>query len=161
MVKNLPTVQETWVFTAAWGLPSSCSAQASHYSGFSCCRIQALGTRPSVVEVHRLRCCGSSALKPRLHSCGTQAKLFWSLQDHPSSGIEPMSSALAGRSLSLSHQGSPYWYYLKGNETETQRGFVTWPRSHSKWMTEPGWEPIYLTMILHRLPWFIFDFLFK
>ena len=31
------------------GLLSSCSVQASHCSGFSCCRGQALGTRASVV----------------------------------------------------------------------------------------------------------------
>ena len=119
MVKNPPSMQETWVFTAAWGPLSSCGAQA-------------LGTWASVAEARRLICCSSRALKPRLHSCGAQAKLLWSLQDHPSSGIVPCLLHWQVDSLSLSHHGSPCWYYLRGDETETQRGFVTWPRSHSK-----------------------------
>ena len=65
------------------GLPSSCGAQASHCSGFSC---------------H-----GSQALEHRLNSCGAWASLL----DIPRSGIESMSLALAGRFLPLDHQRSP------------------------------------------------------
>ena len=36
-----------WVFVTAHGLLSSCSSQAPHCSGFSCCRAQALGFRLS------------------------------------------------------------------------------------------------------------------
>ena len=39
-----------------WGLLSSCSAQASHCSGFSSCRARALDTRASIVVVHGLSC---------------------------------------------------------------------------------------------------------
>ena len=40
-----------WAFSGCGEqeLLSSCSVQVSHYSGFSCCRAQALGTRASVV----------------------------------------------------------------------------------------------------------------
>ena len=37
---------------------SSCDAQASHFSGFSCCRARALGHRASVVTALRLSSCG-------------------------------------------------------------------------------------------------------
>ena len=60
-----------WVFAAAHGLSllaesrgrggggwllSSCSPQASHCHGFSCCRAQALGPRASVVIAHGISC---------------------------------------------------------------------------------------------------------
>ena len=52
-----------WVFFAAFRLSLwqteatlHCGAQASHCSGFSCCRAQALGARASEVVAHRLRC---------------------------------------------------------------------------------------------------------
>ena len=57
--------QLCWVFIAAcrlfsscseWWLLSSCSAQASHCSGFSCCGAQALGCMGSVVVAHGLSC---------------------------------------------------------------------------------------------------------
>ena len=40
---------------------SSCSAQSSHYGGFSCCRTQVLGTQTSVVTTRGLSSCGSWA----------------------------------------------------------------------------------------------------
>jgi len=63
-----------------WGLLSSCSVRSSHYGGFSCCRAQALGTRASVVVVHRLSCSEACGIFP----------------DH---GSNPVSPALAGRFL--------------------------------------------------------------
>ena len=53
------------------GLPSSCSAQASHWGGCFCC--------------------GACALGHRLNSCGTQTRLLHSMWDLPRSGIEPVS----------------------------------------------------------------------
>ena len=58
-----------WVFVAACGHSlvaasrgySSCGARASHCSGFSCCRAQALGAWASVVVACRLSSCGSQA----------------------------------------------------------------------------------------------------
>ena len=47
-----------WAIVAAQvavsGGCSSCGAQASHCSGFSCCRAQALGARASVAVAHGL-----------------------------------------------------------------------------------------------------------
>ena len=63
---------------------SSCGVQASHCGGFSCCRAWALGHKGSVVAVHGLPCS------------------MWNL---PGSGIEPMSSALAGGFLTTGLPG--------------------------------------------------------
>ena len=51
------------------GLLFCCSAQASHYGGFSCCGAWALGMRASVAVAHGLSSCGSRALEHRLSSC--------------------------------------------------------------------------------------------
>ena len=53
-----------WVFVAERGLSLSratlcCSAWASHCSGFSCCRVLALGAQASVVVAHGLSSCGT------------------------------------------------------------------------------------------------------
>ena len=53
------------------GLLSSCSAQVSRCSGFSCCRAQA-----SVVAARGLRSCGSWALEQELNSCGARASFL-------------------------------------------------------------------------------------
>ena len=52
---------------------SSCGSWASHCSGFSCCRAQALSTLASVVSARRLSSCSSRALELGLCSCGTHA----------------------------------------------------------------------------------------
>ena len=86
-----------WVFVAAHGLSlvaasggySSCSARASHCSGFSCCRAQAVGVRASVVAAHGpqraqasvvvargLSSCGTQALEHRLSSCPAACGIF-------------------------------------------------------------------------------------
>ena len=41
--------------------------QASHCSGFSCCRAQAVGTRASVLAAHGLSSCGTQALDTLRH----------------------------------------------------------------------------------------------
>ena len=44
-----------WIFVAVRRLPlACCSAQASRYSSFSCCGMQALGCRASVIAAHGL-----------------------------------------------------------------------------------------------------------
>ena len=47
-----------------------CGAQASHCSGSSFCRAQALCVQASVVVTHGLSSCGSRALERSLSSCG-------------------------------------------------------------------------------------------
>ena len=86
------------------GLRSSCSAWASHFSGFSCCRARALG-RMGFSS-------GSWALEHRLNSCGTKAWWLHGLWDLPRSGIEPTSSALAGRLFFTEPPGKPsFWIF--------------------------------------------------
>ena len=67
------------------GLLSSCSAQASHHCGFSCCRAWGLGHG--------------------LSSRGTRAKLLCSMWDLRRTGMEPKSPALAGRFLTTGPPG--------------------------------------------------------
>ena len=78
-----------WVFIAAWaflhcgepGLFFSCSERASHCSGFSCCRAEALEHRHG-------------------------SYLPWGMRDFPGLGIKPVSPALAGRFSTTGLQGS-------------------------------------------------------
>ena len=62
-------------FLQLWrvGATLRCGVRASHCSGFSCCRAQALGVRASVVVARGLSSCGSRALEHRLSSCGARA----------------------------------------------------------------------------------------
>ena len=60
----------------------------------------------SVVVAHGLRCYGSQAPEHRLSSCGVRAQLLHDMWDLPGTGIKPVSPALAGGPLPLSHQGS-------------------------------------------------------
>ena len=53
-----------------WGLLFG--ARASHYSGFTCCRAQALSLWASVVVARGLSSCGSGTLKHGLSSCGAR-----------------------------------------------------------------------------------------
>ena len=87
-----------WVFVAmhaflqlqAAGATLGCGAWASHCSGFSGCRAQALGTRSG----------GSRAPEQRLSQCGTRAQLLLIAWNLLRPGIEPMSATLTGRFLS-------------------------------------------------------------
>ena len=56
----------------------------------------------------------SWALEYRLSSCGERAQFSWGMWDLPGPGMEPMFTALAGYSLLLSHQGSPFWTIFEG-----------------------------------------------
>ena len=69
-----------WVLVAVW---------ASHCSGFSFCRAQALGSVG-------FRGCSSHALEHRLSSCRARVQLLRGMWDLPGSGMEPVSPALAG-----------------------------------------------------------------
>ena len=75
-------------------LLSTCSVRASHCSGFSCCR--------------------SQALECKLRSCGTRAQLPRGVWNLHSPGMQPVSPALAGRFLNTrppgkSQSGSSEW----------------------------------------------------
>ena len=87
------------------GATLHCSAQASHCSGFSCCRARALGAWASVVVARGLSSCSSWALEHRLSSCGARAQLLRGMWDLPGPGLEPVFPALAGRFLTTAPPG--------------------------------------------------------
>ena len=64
------------------GLLSSCSAWASHYHGFSCCKAQTLNTG-SIVMVHRFRC--SAACGIFLDQGSNPCLLHWQVDSLPPS----------------------------------------------------------------------------
>ena len=80
-----------WVFTAvqAFSLVSEsreyspAGVWTSHFGGFSCCRVCALGRLASVV------------VAPGLQSTGSMAQLLRGMWDLHASGIEPVSPAMA------------------------------------------------------------------
>ena len=84
------------VFVAARGLSlvavsksyTSLQCTASHCSGFSCCRAQAVG-------------------HVGFSTCGAGALLFRGMWGLPRSGIEPVSLALQGRFLLTGPPGKP------------------------------------------------------
>ena len=88
-------------------LLSSYVVGASHGSGFSCCRAQALGCMGFGSCIARgLSTCDPQALQHRLSSLGTQAQLLHIMCDLLGSGIEPKSSTLAGGFLTT-RTGTP------------------------------------------------------
>ena len=93
------------------GATLHCGAQASHCGGFSCCRAWALGTQASVVVARELSSCGSRALEHRLSSCGARAGLLRGMRDHPGTGFDPVSPALAGGFLTTVPPGKSLHYF--------------------------------------------------
>ena len=87
------------------GTTLHCSAQASHCSGFSCCRAWTLGAWASVVVACGLSSCGSWALECRLSSCGAWTQLLCVMWDRPRPGLKPVSPALAGGFLTTVSPG--------------------------------------------------------
>ena len=87
---------------------SSCSAWASQFRGFSCCRAQALGTWAIAVAARGLNICGSQALEHRLSGCGVWALVA---PQHVGTFLDQGSNICLllwqADSLPLSHQGSP------------------------------------------------------
>ena len=71
-----------WVSVAVWAFPScgeqgllsTCGAWASHCSGFSGCRAQALGYSGSVIVVIRLSSCGAQGQQLQLLGSRAQAQ---------------------------------------------------------------------------------------
>ena len=82
-------------------------AQASHCSGFSCCRTQAVGVLASVVAEGWRSNCGSRALGHWLSSCHMQAELLLTMWKLPGPGVEPMTPALAGGLSTTRPPGKP------------------------------------------------------
>ena len=109
-----------WVFTAAQELSlvvasmgySSLRSRASHCSGFSCCRAQALSAQASLVVARGFSSCGSRALECSLSSCDSQVQLLCSMWDLPGPGIKPMSPALAGGFLTTASPGKSLPYII-------------------------------------------------
>ena len=65
------------------------------------------GTQTSIVAIPGLSSCGSPALEHRLSSFGAWAELLCGMWDLSGPGIEPMSSALAGRFFTTEPQEKP------------------------------------------------------
>ena len=76
---------------------SGCGMQASRCGAFSSRGAEALVLWAAVASACGLSIWGSRALEHRLAGCGAQAYLLCGMRDLPGSGIEPVSSALAGR----------------------------------------------------------------
>ena len=96
-----------FLFLAVWGLRFSVRglslvvASGGHSS--SQCADLSL-SRPLVAE-HRLQTC-------RLSSCGSRAQLLHGMWDLPRPGLEPVSSALAGRFSTTAPPGKPSIHIL-------------------------------------------------
>ena len=109
-----------WCFCQTGAL-SRCNTRASHCSGFSCCRVRALGRtgfNSCSMWPHQSQLPGSStgsvAAACGLSSCSfqplAQAQLLWHIHvmwNLPRSGMEPMSPALAGRFCTTEPPGKP------------------------------------------------------
>ena len=106
------------------GATLHCGAQASHCSGFSCCRACALGTWASVVVVRGLSSCGSQAPEHRLSSCGARAELLCGIWDLPGPGLEPMSPALAGGFLTTTPPGKSLSFWMVFFEAQKFTNFM-------------------------------------
>ena len=83
-----------WAFSSCSkpGKLSTCSAQASHYSGFSCCRARALGAWASLAEALGLSCFTACWIFPQgLNLC----PLYWQVDsqalDHQFSSVQSLS----------------------------------------------------------------------
>ena len=66
-------------------------AQASHCSGFFCCRAQTPGTQASLLAASGPRSCGLWAFEHRLSGCGTWPQLLCGMWNCPRPGIKPTS----------------------------------------------------------------------
>ena len=84
-----------------WGLPSSCSACASHCSGFSCCGHGLWGAWASVAAARSLSSCGICTLECGLSSWGPQAQSPCHMWNHVNRELNLCSCT--GRQI-LNHQ---------------------------------------------------------
>ena len=100
-------------------------AQASHCSGFSCCRTQAAGVSASVVAEGWLSNCGSRAPEHWLRSCSTPASLLLTMWELPRPGVEPMTPALAGGFSTTRPPGKPNFIILSTEKLRCQPCDIT------------------------------------
>ena len=95
----------TWDFSSCnkWELLSSSGAQASHCSGFSCCRTQAL-------ERYSFRNCDTWAQK----LCGRGLAALWHMESMPpDQELNSCPLYWMADSLPLDRQRSPNWFLFK------------------------------------------------
>ena len=85
---------------SGWWLLCSCSMQASHCNGFSCCGAWVLGCSG-------FSSCSSWILDLRPSSCGAHAQLLCGMWDLPGSGIKPVFPALPGGFFATEPSGKP------------------------------------------------------
>ena len=87
-----------WTFSSCGeqGLLFSCGAWTSQYGGFFFLEHRLQGVLASVVEAHKLSCCGLRALECCSSSCGTWASLPHDVWNILGRVIEPVSPALSG-----------------------------------------------------------------
>ena len=124
------------------GLLSSCSAQASHWDGFSCC--------------------GPRAPEHRLSSWGTWASLPHRMWDLPAPGFKPMSPALTCRLFTTEPPGKnkilhfkelcklPWWLRRQRIYLQCRRsGFYPWVRKIPR---KREWLPN-SSILAWRIPW--------
>ena len=101
------------IYNRGQGLPSSCDGWASHCGGFSCCRGWTLGHLALEVAAHGVSNFSSQALSTvsvvvaQGLSCSTACG--W---DHPRSGTELMSPALASELFTTEPPGKPSNFHL-------------------------------------------------
>ena len=119
-VLGLRCCTQAFLWLQRAGATLCCGAQASHCSGFSCCRTWALGMWASVVVARGLSSCDLWALERRLSNCGAQAELLHSMWDLPGPGLEPVSPALAGRFLTTAPPGKPLVFVFKEKKIPPQ-----------------------------------------
>ena len=86
------------------GATLRCGVQASHCSGFSCCRAQSLGARAPVVVAHGLQSAASVIVAHEL-SCSAACGTFLD------QGSNPCPLHWQAGSQPLHHQGSPLTFY--------------------------------------------------
>ena len=110
-------------------LVSSCGARASDCGRFSSCRAPALGHVGSVVSEYRPQGTNSVVVAPRLGcsmSCGNLL----------GAGIEPVSSALAGRFFTTEPPGKPFIQFYSGLiiivNIQDLLGFILWMSKECK-----------------------------
>ena len=120
-----------------WGLLFSCSAQASHCSGFSCCGAWALRARASVSVAPRLWSTGSVVVAHRL-SCSKVCGIF------PDQEWNPCLLHWQVDSLPLSHQGSPPSFFWNLHSVAGKHLWVlvfpySFPPSSLPSPTSPWW----------------------
>ena len=123
--------------TASGGYSSLCCVDYSlrwllllQSTGSRCTGFSSCGTRASVV-VHRLSSCGLRTLERRLSRCGARAQLLSSMWDLPGPGLEPVSSALAGRFLTSAPPGivlhkNLKWFRDLNVKSKTIKLFFGW-----------------------------------